>query len=161
MELYIILWLEKSASKDEIKKAYRKLAMEHHPDRNAWNKESEKKFKEINEAYSVLSDDWKRQQYDTFGNTWWAWNPFGWGFSWWVDVDFWDIFESFFWWWSSWRSKKRNTIFKGEDLEFSINIDLKTSIYWWDEKIKFSKLEICKKCDWEWWEWKKSSESSR
>jgi molecular chaperone DnaJ len=69
MNLYEVLGLEKSASKEDIKKAYRKLAMQYHPDRNGGDKEAEKKFKEINEAYSTLSDDSKRQQYDTFGST--------------------------------------------------------------------------------------------
>jgi len=79
MDLYSVLELEKWASKEEVKKAYRKLAMKYHPDRNSGDKKSEKKFKEINEAYSVLSDDWKRQQYDTYGSTSGAWgNPFGW-----------------------------------------------------------------------------------
>jgi molecular chaperone DnaJ len=68
MDLYGILGIEKNANKDEIKKAYRKLAMKYHPDRNGGNKEAETKFKEINEAYSTLSDDGKRQQYDTYGS---------------------------------------------------------------------------------------------
>ncbi|MEK7213889.1 MAG: J domain-containing protein [Patescibacteria group bacterium] len=64
-DYYKILGVEKNASKDEIKKAFRKLAHEHHPDKNQGN---DTKFKEINEAYTVLSDDTKRQQYDTFGS---------------------------------------------------------------------------------------------
>lgn len=66
-DYYKILGVEKSASKDDIKKAFRKLAHEHHPDKNKGNAESEKKFKEASEAYSVLSDDNKRAQYDQFG----------------------------------------------------------------------------------------------
>lgn len=112
--------------------------MQYHPDRNSWDKDAEQKFKEINEAYSVLSNDWKRKQYDTFWSTWWAagWNPFWWGFNWSsVDVDLWDIFESFFWGgFSWWNTRKRKTEFPWEDLEYSINVDLKTSIYWWKEK---------------------------
>jgi DnaJ-class molecular chaperone len=69
MDLYGILGIEKNANKDEIKKAYRKLAMKYHPDRNGGDKQAETKFKEINEAYSTLSDDGKRQQYDTYGST--------------------------------------------------------------------------------------------
>jgi len=69
MNLYETLGLEKNATQEEIKKAYRKLAMQHHPDRNGGDTTSEKKFKEINEAYSTLSDENKRKQYDMFGRT--------------------------------------------------------------------------------------------
>jgi curved DNA-binding protein len=64
---YTVLGVSKSAPQDEIKKAYRKLAMKYHPDRNKDNKEAEAKFKEVSEAYAVLSDPEKRKQYDTFG----------------------------------------------------------------------------------------------
>lgn len=154
MNFYEILWVEKNASKEEIKKAYRKLAMQYHPDRNKWDKEAEAKFKEINEAYSTLSDDSKRQQYDMFGKTWW--NPFGWGFSWGVDVDLWDIFESFFGWGFWWWQRRQRTEFVWEDIEIRVNIDLKTSIFWWKETIKYNKKETCQTCNWEWWSSKKT-----
>jgi len=66
-DYYTILGVTKNASDEEIKKAYRKLAMKYHPDRNPNKKEAEERFKEINEAYAVLSDKEKRKQYDTFG----------------------------------------------------------------------------------------------
>jgi curved DNA-binding protein len=66
-DYYQILGVQKSASTEEIKKAYRKLAMKYHPDRNKGNKEAESRFKEISEAYAVLSDQEKRKQYDMFG----------------------------------------------------------------------------------------------
>lgn len=66
-DYYEVLGVGRNASEDDIKKAYRKLALKYHPDRNKGNKEAEERFKEINEAYAVLSDKEKRQQYDTFG----------------------------------------------------------------------------------------------
>ena len=119
---YEILWVDKKASADEIKKAYRKLAMKYHPDRATWDKkEAEKHFKEIGEAYEVLSDPEKRKNYDMFGSA--KANPFGWGASystWWMGW-FEDIFSGFAnarqsWWaWaSSWW--------------FEFNIE---DLFWW------------------------------
>jgi len=112
---YDILWVNKNASKEKIKKAYRKLAMKYHPDRNKANKEAEKKFKEISGAYEVLSDDNKKKQYDTFGsaknNFWWwqGWyNTYSWGdFSW---------FEDMFWWWWWFKSTTSSSGINLEDL---------------------------------------------
>jgi molecular chaperone DnaJ len=154
-DLYSILWVEKTATKEEIKKAYRKLAMQHHPDRNAWDKESEEKFKKINTAYEILSDDEKRRSYDMFWSTSGAGNPFEWGFSW-VDVDLWDIFDSFFGWWFSSETRRRRSESPGENLQYNLDIDLKTSIFWWKEKIEFNKKETCKTCNGEWWKGKKT-----
>ncbi len=67
-DYYKILGIEKNADQEEIKKAYRKLALKYHPDRNPNNREAEEKFKKISEAYAVLSDGEKRKQYDTFGS---------------------------------------------------------------------------------------------
>ena len=69
-ELYSILGVAKTASADDIKKAFRKLAVKYHPDKNPGNKEAEEKFKELNEAYEVLSDPDKRKKYDQFGEHW-------------------------------------------------------------------------------------------
>ena len=66
-DLYEVLGVSKNATEQEIKSAYRKLALKYHPDKHKGDKDSETKFKEINQAYEVLSDKKKRQQYDTFG----------------------------------------------------------------------------------------------
>ena len=147
---YEILEIEKTATKEEIKKAYRKLAMKYHPDRASDDnkKEYEEKFKKINEAYAVLSDDEKRKQYDTFWTVWW--NSGFWA---WFEVNINDIFQEFFWGWFRQKPKQEQV---WEDLEKVINIDLKTSIYWWKTKIELNKKVKCKKCKWVWWEWKKT-----
>ena len=100
-DYYEAMGLNKSASDDEIKKAYRKLAKQYHPDLHPGDKEAEEKFKELNEAYEVLSDKDKKARYDQFGHAGVDPNfgggaggsdPFGGGFG----VDFGDIFDSFF-----------------------------------------------------------------
>src|SRR3989338_9128422 len=68
-DYYEVLGVSKTAASDEIKKAYRKLALKHHPDRNKGNKEAEERFKEAAEAYAILSDPQKRSQYDQFGHS--------------------------------------------------------------------------------------------
>ncbi len=109
-DYYSVLWISKDASISDIKKAYKKKAMEFHPDRNKDNKNAEKKFKEINEAYQTLWDEKKRKSYDQFGNTdtmgWNYWNPFSGGW-------FEDIFSQFGWngWW-----RKQNSEFDFSDL---------------------------------------------
>lgn len=106
---YDILGIPKWSSDAEIKKAYKKMAMQYHPDRNKWDKKAEEKFKEINEAYQVLWDASKKKNYDQFGsaeaNPFWGGNPFWWGFKQgWSNADFSgfeDIFSTFGWgvWW--------------------------------------------------------------
>lgn len=136
---YDTLDVSKTASQDEIKKAYRKQAMKYHPDRNKGDKSAEKQFKKVNEAYSTLSDSSKKKQYDTFWSTWW--NPFSWwggnyssggfwwfedmfwGFWWWWNSSSWGInMEDLFWWWASswwfWDSRRTKVKEKPISLDF-------------------------------------------
>lgn len=92
-DYYEVLGLSRSATQDEIKKAFRKLAKQHHPDMNKGDKDAEKKFKEINEAYSVLSDEHKKAQYDQFGHAAVDGSAGAGGFD---ASGFGDIFSSFF-----------------------------------------------------------------
>jgi len=151
---YDILWVSKNATIEEIKKAYRKLAMKYHPDRNKWDKEAENKFKEINEAYEVLSDEKKRKDYDTFWTANFSWNPFWswntwsytystwrvdledlfWKFSWWAKSDFWFNFSDLFWnkfWWQEF-SKNYKTEQKEEsaDIEKTYEVPLFVLLLW-------------------------------
>jgi len=154
---YESLGVEKTASLDEIKKAYRKLAMQYHPDRNPGDTTAEGKFKEVGEAYGVLGDDAKRKQYDMFGSAWWSGNPFGGG---WFQADFdvGDIFESFFGGgFSSW-GRQRSSAQRGEDLEYTLEVDLKTSIYGGKETIEFNKRCTCSECNGDGGKWKKTCE---
>src|SRR5664280_1513299 len=121
-DFYEVLGLEKGASEDQIKKAFRKLAIKYHPDKNQGDKEAEEKFKEINEAYQVLSDPQKKAQYDQYGNADFGagsydsgFNGEGFDFS---DLGgFGDIFDSFFGGGTGSR-RRRNGPERGSDLEY-------------------------------------------
>ncbi len=96
---YDTLWVQKTADASEIKKAYRKKAMQYHPDKNKGDAWAEARFKEVNEAYQTLSNTKKKQQYDMFGSTGWTtWNPFSWAQSrWWQSGGFWGFEDMFGW----------------------------------------------------------------
>lgn len=151
-EYYSILEIERTATSDEIKKAYRKKAMELHPDRHGGDKQKESEFKRLNEAYSVLSDDQKKAHYDRFGSMdGHGWGFGGWGFQWGFDVDIGDIFSSFFggWfpWWSRWREKKQIW----DDIEIEMKVSLEDAYKGTNRKIIFSKNSLCHHCSWKGW----------
>ena len=123
-DYYEVLGVDKTASDDEIKRAFRKLAVKYHPDRNQGDKEAEAKFKEINEAYQILSDSEKRAKYDQFGSA--AFDGTGGfsggGFSGFDGFDmggFGDIFDSFFGGGGG-SSRRRNGPVRGNDIEYTL-----------------------------------------
>lgn len=142
---YDILGIQKGASEDEIKKAYRKLAMQYHPDRNQGNKEAEEKFKDINEAYQVLSDPQKKAQYDQFGTTDFNGAGGAGGFDFSGMGGFEDIFDSFFGGFSSQRRK--NGPERGADLEYTVSLSFEEAVFGVEKEISVSKNENCDTCN--------------
>ena len=150
-DYYEVLGVAKSATDDEIKRAYRGLAKKYHPDMNPGDKEAEAKFKEANEAYDVLSDKDKRAKYDQFGHA--AFDPsmgggagyggFG-GFSG-GDFDFGDIFSSFFGGGGSSRSR-RNMPIDGDDVATRITIDFEEAAFGCKKEVTFARVEACTDC---------------
>lgn len=149
-DYYEVLGVSKTASADEIKKAYRSLAKKYHPDMNPGDKEAEAKFKEINEAYDVLSDTEKRSKYDQFGHA--AFDPaagggegfggFG-GFG--GDgFDFGDIFSSFFGGGGS-RSQ-RSAAIDGEDIVTRLTISFDEAVFGCEKEITYPRVEACEDC---------------
>lgn len=148
-DYYDILGVSKSATKDEIKKAYRKLAIKYHPDKNPDNKEAEEKFKEAAQAYEILSDDQKRSQYDQFGH---AAEGFGGGaggpsmddiFT-----NFSDIFESMFG--GAGRRRGQPTgpqPQRGHDRHQVLKIDLKESYLGCKKEVGYYRLFACEECN--------------
>lgn len=143
-EYYSILEVERTATADEIKKAYRKKAMELHPDRHGGDKEKEAAFKKLNEAYSVLSDSDKKSHYDRFGTMENHGAGFG-GFQSGFDVDLGDIFSSFFGGgFGGGGARKRQDI--GEDIEIRQKISLEDAIRGSNRTIEFKRSIACASC---------------
>lgn len=149
-DYYRTLGVSRNATEEEIKSAFRKLALKYHPDRNPDNKEAESKFKEINEAYEVLSNPEKRRIYDSYGEEGlkggFGQGGFGQGFEGFSgdfgDI-FGDVFESFFGDVSS-KSKRRSR--RGEDLKFNIEITLEEAFSGIKKDFEYERMDICDKC---------------
>ena len=150
-DCYDVLGIPKGASKDDIKKAYRKLALKYHPDKNKGDKGAEEKFKEASEAYHVLSDDKRKTSYDQFGHAAFqgAGGQGGFGnfdFS----SSFSDIFEDVFgdfgdFGFSSGRSRRRANN-RGNDLRYDISMDLNDAFTGTEKKINYTTYKKCKTC---------------
>jgi molecular chaperone DnaJ len=151
-DYYEILGVSKNASGDEIKKSYRKLAMQFHPDRNPGNKEAENKFKEATEAYEVLKDDDKRSAYDRYGHQAQAGQGGQGGFNQGFDgFDFNDIFSNFSDIFGEMggkrQGKKQNSAVQGSDVRYNLEISLEEAFKGTSEKISFTIANACEPCN--------------
>ena len=153
-DYYEVLGVEKSASSDEIKKAYRKSAMKYHPDRNPGDKEAEEKFKELGEAYEVLSNDDKRARYDQFGfagvdpnyGAGQGGNPYGGGFGGFGDFgDLGDIFGSFFGGGST-RRQSANAPRRGENVGVRLDLTFEEAAFGCEKDVNVTRIENCNAC---------------
>ena len=148
-DYYAILNVPKNASEKEIKAAYRKLAMQYHPDRNPGDKNAEEKFKEVNQAYEVLSDQEKRKQYDQFGESAFqggggsGFNDFAQGFQ---SSNFSDIFEDFFGGFAKGGKRERSHKQQGASLRYNLEISLEDALFGKSEQIEFETFIACDTC---------------
>jgi len=148
-DYYDILGVNKSSSKDEIKKAYRSTAFKYHPDKNPNNKAAEEKFKEASEAYSVLSDDKKKTNYDQFGHAAFEGSASGQGFGGFDTSSFSDIFDDFFGDFtggSSRGSSSRSSGNRGNDLRYDLTISLEDAYKGLEKKIEYTTYKKCSDC---------------
>jgi len=155
-DYYEVLGVQKSATAEEIKKAYRKAAMKYHPDRNPGDKDAEAKFKEVGEAYEVLSDDSKRQRYDQFGFAGVDPNfgaggsgPYGaggfGGFGGFDDLG--DIFGEFFGGGRSSRGNAQNAPRRGENVMAHLELTFEEAAFGCEKEVSTQRIESCAACN--------------
>lgn len=152
-DYYEVLQVSKNASKEEIKKAYRKKALEYHPDKNPGNKEAEEKFKEAAEAYEVLSDENKKARYDQFGHAG-VGSAAGGGYGGGMTIEdifsnFGDIFGDVFGPFGGFGGNRRSSgrTIKGSNIRVKVKLNLEEVAHGVTKKIKVSKYIPCDKCD--------------
>ncbi|MBI1363887.1 MAG: molecular chaperone DnaJ [Proteobacteria bacterium] len=156
-DYYDVLGVDRGASEGDLKKAYRKLAMQYHPDRNADNPDAEKKFKEINEAYEILRDNQKRAAYDRMGHA--AFDGFGaggangaggfGGFGGMGGGDFSDMFEDLFGdiFGAAAGGGARTSGLRGADLRYNLSINLEDAYHGKNVKVRIPSSVVCETCD--------------
>ncbi len=144
-DYYEVLGVSRDATDEEIKKAYRKLALKYHPDRNPGDKEAEERFKEAAEAYEVLRDPEKREIYDRYGHDGLEGKGFT-GFTGFDDIfsSFGDIFEEFFGF-STGRGR-RNRARQGSSLRYDLQLTLEEAFFGKEQEIVFHRLDLCEMC---------------
>ncbi len=145
-DYYEVLGVSKSATDDELKKAYRKLAKQYHPDANPGNKEAEAKFKEASEAYTVLSDPDKRRQYDQFGHSAFEGGAGG-GFDF-TNMDMGDIFGDIFGdlFGGGGRRRSNNGPMKGPNVRAAVRITFEEAVTGVDKELDLNLKEECTTC---------------
>ena len=152
-DFYEVLGIQKGASEDEIKKAYRQMAKKYHPDLNPGNAEAEQKFKEVNEAYTILSDPQKKARYDQYGHAGvdpsygagGAGGGFNGGFG---DMgDLSDIFSSFFGGGFGGGASARTAARSGEDREVRVELTFEEAVFGCKKDIRFYRVELCGDCN--------------
>jgi molecular chaperone DnaJ len=147
-DYYATLGVDRGASDEELKKAYRRLAIQYHPDRNPGDKAAEEKFKELSEAYQVLSDPEKRAQYDRFGHAAFqgaqgAGGFGGFDFSQGFEDVFSDIFGDFF---GTGRGRSRSRVRRGDDLRYDLEIEFEEAARGTEKVVKIQRLAQCDEC---------------
>ncbi len=143
-DFYALLSVNRDASGDEIKRAYRKLAMRYHPDRNPGDSEAERKFKEVSEAYEVLSDSEKRQAYDRFGHAAFEGGGPGGGSE--FGTTFADVFDDLFGEFMGGGRRRSSGATRGADMRYNLEVSLNEAFHGTKEQVRVPTSVSCEDC---------------
>src|SRR2546426_9316395 len=141
-DYYEVLGVGRSATSEELKRAYRKLALQYHPDRNDGDPQAEARFKEVNEAYEVLSDQSKRQRYDTFGHSAQGMPGFDFGGAGFGGIN--DIFDMFFG--AAAAGRGRTGPRRGADLRLDLRLTFEEAVFGVERELTIPRAEACQAC---------------